>query len=474
MRDARCAPSEKGAARGGGVARRPARTWSPSLRSSPPLSSLRMRAADMEGAFEGAAGGRGTASFVRGGTGEPRVPQPAWLSRPKRGRRRGRAWDGCCGGSAQGPDGSSAGVKTRELWRGADGVDRSRVADRRARLDALRARCRKRASSVAKPRPHCNSSRRRSATAAVPGAKRSVEGPPVSHPRFPLRGASARSGRRRGEAAANGAPFAGGSRQMAKGTAERRRGVCGRAELSEGGGRALCRLSLVQGKRRFLATKPRSGTLRRSFGVLWPAPILPTWAFVVREHSFPLRWGGFRAKTRFGGQKSRAREHERASRCVRGWGWGGAGRAVFLAYGPCGRRACRRGTKRGSLPNSKVERARSKRAKQTSDKRRGRGTGLTRGMAARAPSGALAQIRAGRTAWRPRRESQGSPFARPARRRGFEARLPRDAKVRGPRAADASASRKPRPRPASSGPLVECFPDARSRSTEAPSWPNRP
>ena len=88
--------------------------------------------------------------------------------------------------------------------------------------------------------------RARTATRAAGGARQrlrparsaAVEGPLSRTPsRFPLRGASTRSERRRGEAAANGAPFAGGSRQMAKGTAERRRGVCGRAELSEGGGR---------------------------------------------------------------------------------------------------------------------------------------------------------------------------------------------------------------------------------------------
>ena len=88
--------------------------------------------------------------------------------------------------------------------------------------------------------------RARTATRAAGGVRQrlrparsaAVEGPLSRTPsRFPLRGASTRSERRRGEAAANGAPFAGGSRQMAKRTAERRRGVCGRAELSEGGGR---------------------------------------------------------------------------------------------------------------------------------------------------------------------------------------------------------------------------------------------
>ena len=115
-----------------------------------------------------------------GRDGEPRVPQPAWLSRPKRGRRRGRAGDGCCGGSAQVPM-AERGRETRELWRGTELIG-AVFADRRTRLDALRVRCRKRATSVAKPRPHCNSSRRRSATAAAPGAKRSRRRAPVSHP----------------------------------------------------------------------------------------------------------------------------------------------------------------------------------------------------------------------------------------------------------------------------------------------------
>lgn len=49
----------------------------------------------------------------------------------------------------------------------------------------------------------------------------------------------------------------------------------------------------------------------------------------------------------------------------------GGGMGRLLAYGPCGRRACRRETEEGSLPNSKVERTRSKR--RTSAGSEGRG-----------------------------------------------------------------------------------------------------
>ena len=169
--------------------------------------------------------------------------------------------------------------------------------------------------------------RARTATRAAGGVRQrlcparsaAVEGPPVSHPpafrcAAPRREAGGEGGRpRRTER-----PLRVAAGRWRKGRLSADVEFAGAPSFPKGEGGALRRLSLVQGKRRFLATKPRSGTLRRPFGVLWPALILPIWAFVVREHPFPLRWGGFRARTRFGGQKSRAREHERASRCVRG------------------------------------------------------------------------------------------------------------------------------------------------------------
>ncbi len=398
-----------------------------------------MRAADTEGAFEGAREDAVPQASC-GRDGEPRMPQPAWLSRPRRGRWRGCAWDGCCGRSAQGPDGSSAGVKRVSCGAKTELIG-AVFADRRARLDALRVRCRKRASSAAKPRPHCNSSRRWSATAAVPGARRSrrrapcLAPPPAFRCAAPRREAKGEEERpRRTER-----PLRVAAGRWRKGRPSADVGLAGAPSFPKGEGGALCRLSLVRGKRRFLATKPRSGTLRRSFGVLWPAPILPTWAFAVREHSFPLRWGGFRARTRFGGQKSRAREHERASRCVRG-GVGRVGRFSRLWAMRSARLPMRNGRGESAKQQGGTD------AKQTSDKRRERGTGLTRGNGRKGPIGcpcadAQTEPLGGRVV---NRKEASSPDPLAERLRG-QAPLRREGA--GPRAAGASAARKPRPAP---------------------------
>ena len=351
-------------------------------------SSLRMRGVRYGGCFRGSGGrawhrkpraGGAASRGCRAGAAFTAKARPAArtrLGRVLRWIRTGFRW-------------AEHGCETRELWRGTELIG-AVFADRRARLDALRVRCQKRASSAAKPRPHCNSSRRWSATAAVPGAKRSRRrasrlAPPAFRCAAPRREAGGEGGRsRRTER-----PLRVAAGRWRKGRLSADVEFAGAPSFPEGGG-ALCRLSLVQGKRRFLATKPRSGTLRRPFGVLWPAPILPIWAFVVREHPFPLRWGGFRARTRFGGQKSRAREHERASRCVRGR-VGRLSRLWAMRSARLPMRNGRGGVCQTARWNGREANVRSKRAKQALGKRWERGTGLTRRNGARALSGALAQ-----------------------------------------------------------------------------------
>ena len=296
--------------------------------------------------------------------------------------------------------------------------------------------------------------RARTATRAVGGARQrlcparsaAVEGPPVSHPRFPLRGASARSGRRRGEAAANGAPLAGGSRQMAKRTAERRRGVCGRAELSEGGGR------------RALPVVSRAGktSISGHQTAFWHAPTL-LWRALACADSADL---GFCCARAFLSLKvgwvpcqnavwwpeiagARAREGVEVRS---GGGMGRGGEGGFLAYGPCGRRACRRGTEEGESAKQQGGTG----AKQTCEANVGQAPGARDGAdegdGRKGPIGcpcadAQAEPLGGRVV---NRKEVPSPGPLAERLRG---QAPSRREGAGPRAADASASRKPRPAP---------------------------